>query len=346
MTVQAGAQITAPANADNVGGRVALIGPNVTNAGTISTPDGQTILAAGEQVGFLASADATLRGLDTYIGAVDAVSGEARNTGIIGVPRGDVTIAGKSVNQLGVIASTTSVTLNGRVDLDAAYGTEVVPATSNTDLFAPTESGMVTLGADSETQILPELSSPETVVGTALALSSKVNIEGETIHFATDAQILAPNATVNVQAGGWVQSGDSPAVLIPNSGQIYFDAGATIDVAGSIVSAPVSQNIVSAQLLGPQLADSPLQRNGILYDQTVEVDARETGIYDGQEWVGTPLANVSGYMDLIQLPVGELTTAGGTVSLTAGGSVVMQPASHINVSGGGINYQGGMVQTT
>jgi hypothetical protein len=134
--------------------------------------------------------------------------------------------------------------------------------------------------------------------------------------------------------------------LIPNSGQIYMDAGATIDVAGSIVSAPVSQNIISAELLGPELADSPLQRNGVLYGQTIEVDAREAGIFDGVEWEGTPLANVSGYIDLIELPVGELTTTGGTVKLTAGGSVVMQPTSQINVSGGAINYQGGMVQTS
>jgi hypothetical protein len=241
---------------------VALIGPNVTNAGTISTPDGQTILAAGDQVGFVASTDDTLRGLDTYIGAVDSYSGNATNTGIIAVPRGDTTIAGKEVNQLGVIASTTSVTLDGRVDLDAAYGTDVVPGANNTDLFAPTASGMVTLGPGSETQILPELASTATVVGTTLALPSEINIEGETIHFATGSQVLAPNASVNVTAGGWVQSGVSPAQLIPNSGQIYFDAGATIDVAGSIVSAPVSQNIVSAELLGPQFADSPLQRNG------------------------------------------------------------------------------------
>ncbi len=346
VIVEAGAQLTAPATADNVGGRVALIGPNVTNAGTISTPDGQTILAAGDQVGFLASSDASLRGLDTFIGTVEAGDGVATNTGIIEVDQGDAMIAGKSVNQMGAIESTTSVTLNGRIDLQAAYGTDVVSVGNGQDLFAPTQSGMVTLGAGSVSEILPDLASPETVVGSALALPSRVNIEGETIHLAANSEILAPNASVNVAAGGWVQQGQDQAQLIPNSGQIYFDAGASINVAGSIVSAPVSENIVAAQLLGPQLADFPLQRNGALYGQTVEVDARETGIYGGQEWAGTPLANVSGYIDLIQRPVGELTTAGGAVSLTAGGSIVMQASSEINVSGGAIDYQGGMVQTS
>jgi filamentous hemagglutinin family protein len=350
VTVQAGAQITAPANTDSTGGRVALIGPDVTNNGTISTPDGQTILAAGEQVGFAAnpSADATLRGLDTYIGAVGSY-GDATNNGLIEVNQGDATIAGRYVNQMGVIASTTSVTLNGRIDLDASYGTDVLTIGNGSnakDIFVPTATGNVTLGAGSLSDILPELSSPAAVVGTELALSSEVNIEGETIHFEANAQLLAPNASVNITAGNWVQAGSSPAVLIPNSGQIYLDAGATIDVQGSIVSAPVSQNIVSAELLGPELADSPLQRNGALYGQTIQVDARTSGVYNGVEWQGTPLANVTGYIDLIELPVGELTTAGGSVSLTAGGSVVMQPTSQVNVSGGAINYQGGTVQTT
>ena len=71
VVVQPGAVIKSPTSAEHVGGRVALIAPNVTNGGTISTPDGQTILAAGEQVGFAAhvSSDPHLRGLDVYVGA-------------------------------------------------------------------------------------------------------------------------------------------------------------------------------------------------------------------------------------------------------------------------------------
>src|SRR5262249_17102420 len=72
VIVQSGAQISSPTSADHVGGRVALIGANVENDGTISSPDGQTILAAGLQVGFgsHSSSDPTLRGLDVFVGAV------------------------------------------------------------------------------------------------------------------------------------------------------------------------------------------------------------------------------------------------------------------------------------
>ncbi|MEI9896440.1 MAG: hypothetical protein WDN28_21905 [Chthoniobacter sp.] len=41
VVVQKGAQITSPTNAEKVGGRVTLVGPNVRNEGSISTPDGQ-----------------------------------------------------------------------------------------------------------------------------------------------------------------------------------------------------------------------------------------------------------------------------------------------------------------
>ena len=67
---------------------------------------------------------------------------------------------------------------------------------------------------------------------------------------------------------------------------------------------------------------------------------------NGQPWVGTPLADVSGYVNLVQRTVGELTTSGGTVSLNAGNSVVLQPGSLIDVSGGWVNFTGGMVHTT
>src|SRR5262249_13681255 len=63
-------------------------------------------------------------------------------------------------------------------------------------------------------------------------------------------------------------------------------------------------------------------------------------------WIGTPLADVSGYINLVQRTVGELSINGGTISLNAGGSVVDQSGATINVSGGSIAYTGATVQTT
>ncbi len=355
IVVQAGATITSPTSADHVGGRVALLGANVTNEGTISTPDGQTILAAGLQVGLAAHAtsDPSLRGLDVFVGQVGTYAGQATNAGLIDAARADVTIAGKDVNQLGFINSSTSVSLNGRIDLLAEYNAisdDPKNTAANPPPFLFQSTGNVEFGPNSVTQVLPELFSSERVVGTQLALMSQVNVQGLAIHEASDAIISAPSGNVALTAGNWIsfiESNFPASRLISSSGQIYLDSGATIDVSGSQnVSASVAENIIAAQLLGPELANFPLQRNGPLRGKTIYIDIRNRGNYNGQDWVGTPLADVSGYVNLVQRTVGELTTAGGTVSLSAGESVVMQPGSSINVSGGSVNYTGAQVRTT
>ncbi|MGA3169505.1 MAG: filamentous hemagglutinin family protein [Chthoniobacteraceae bacterium] len=352
VTVDAGAVLESPANADGVGGKIALIGPDVTNAGTILTPDGQAILAAGEQVGFLphAESDPSLRGLDVFVGKG---GGTATNTGDILAPEADVTMIGALVEQLGAIEGTTSVSLNGRIDLKADTGTEVVQDPEGQNELVTTEAGNVTFGTSSITEILPEWDSSATITSAepppdqALALGSQVNVQGETIHMAGNAELLAPSAAVSMQAGTWLPTGNGDYGFEFAKGQIYLDSGALINVAGSEdVSAPVAQNIVTVQLLGPELADSPLERNSILEGQTIYVDIRDQGVYDGQPWIGTPLADAFGYADLVQYTVGELTTNGGTVAMQAGGSVVMQQGSQVNVSGGWINYTGGVVTTS
>ncbi len=363
VTVQAGAQISSPTSADHVGGRVTLIGANVENAGTISTPDGQTILAAGLQVGLVAhsSADPSLRGLDTFVGAiVDPASnlapyaGAATNSGLIDAPRADVTITGKNVNQLGFINSTTSVSLNGRIDLLADYDAQSVVLGSSPPANPPSfiflSSGIVTLGLNSVTQIVPEYSSTERIVGTELALPSQLNIQGLAMHAVSDSILFAPSANVSIQTGTWVSyvtGGTELSQLIASGGQIYLDDYALIDLSGSPdVIGSVTENVVAAQLLGAELANSPVQRNGPLRGQTIYIDILNTGTYNGQNWIGTPLADVSGYANLVPRNVGELTINGGNLTLTAGDSVVLQPGATVNVSGGWIYFQGGNVRTT
>lgn len=373
VTVQAGAMLTSPTTAEHVGGRILLAGPNVSNAGTIETPDGQTVLAAGLEVGIAAhaSTDPSLRGLDVFVGTVGPGTGKAENSGLISAPRASVVMTGKTVNQLGVIDSSTSVALNGRVDLLADYDAGRNPAYDPVNLptFAPfffRSVGTVTLGEGSAVRLLPELSSTETVASTRLPLGSQINVRGQAIHLAAGSFILAPSAKVSLQAGLWDSRefpGSPPITqfVYTNSAtpriepQIYLDRGATIDVAGSTdVPVPIKQNILSVELRGSELADSPLQRSGDLRGSTLLVDLRVHGPWDptlndgagDYTWVGTPLANAKGYRDLVKRSVGELTTSGGTVNLRSGGSVVLQPGSTVNVSAGWIDFAGGTVQTS
>ena len=219
VVVQKGAVIKTPDSATKSGGRVMLVGSSVRNEGKISTPDGQTILAAGLQVGVQShpEEDPSLRGLDVHIGrVVDAKDEEAKrsssydmsgnlvgrvvNNGIIETTRGHAAMAGREIRQNGLIDSTTSVTLNGRVDLLAAYNA-VVPTKDKAqyryffDQNLPGgTTGTVDLGEGSVIRILPELSSDELFAGTRVSLSSIVSIMGNSINVGDNASILAPGA--------------------------------------------------------------------------------------------------------------------------------------------------------
>jgi len=385
VVVERGALITSPTSAEKVGGRVVLAGANVRNEGTISTPDGQTILAAGLQVGFAAhpTSDPTLRGLDVYIGETSYAPGGSQpsagtvtNSGLIEAPRGSIAIAGKTVRQLGVLESSTSTALNGRVDLLANYGAAsnanhdfTKPDTS--PLFYNSKTGLVELGRDSLIRILPDTEGKDRAVGTSLALPSIVNIQGRSAYMASGAIIHAPGASlpkgtgaaiprdgsrdenrgrleagVGIRVGEWISTALS-STWAGTGGQVYLDSGAVIDVAGSVdVPVPMSHNLLTLQLRGAELANSPTQRQGIVRGATITVDARRTGVWNGMAWVGTPLGDVSGYLGIIERTVGELTTAGGSVAISAGESVVMQPGSLIDVSGGTKRHAEGMVRTT
>lgn len=364
VTVQAGAQISTPVSADGNGGRIFLTGANVANNGTLSSPSGQVILAAGLQVGVAAhnNADPSLRGLDVFVGAVvdpasalSPYAGTATNSGLIEIQRASALLTGKTIHQNGVIDSTTSVSLNGRVDLlanyDAVGNPGFVASNPNTgSAFAWRSSGNVTLGQDSVIRITPETGSKTTAIGTELALRSQINIQGKNIHHATGSILLAPNAVASIQAGTWafIDSPNLPtSTFYSTGGQVFLDGGSVINLAGTTDAlASVLQNIITLELRGSELSVAPVQRDGELRGETIVVDLGKTGTYDGREWVGTPLADLIGYLGLVQRDVAQLTTAGGTLSISAGDAAVLREGSIIDVSGGWTNFQGGTVATT
>lgn len=422
VEVQAGAVLTAPTNADHVGGKIALIAPNVSNAGTINTDDGRTILAAGLQVGLAPhrSSDPTLRGLDVFVGAIQAplaeespepaapTDGVVTNTGLIESNRASIYLTGRQIAQSGAIVSTTSVAYNGRVDLVAGYNAVAnsafdpsVTESSSTGAFQPffyrshegdvptgapvANSGAITFGAGSLIRVLPEAGSTERVTGD-LNLPTQINVQGASIELRGNAAIIAPGAStpvllpaygadglpfaagVNLRAGTWFDraSGTGAQFDFIHSAEnqrIYLAAGAEVDASGltsdEIIALggklpSVADNVISVELRGSELADSPLQRDGPLRGQTVSVDLRRHGAWDpslnngqgGYTWVGTPLGDTSGWVGLATHTVGQLSIDGGSVALSAGGAVVVESKARIDVSAGSIDYQGGNVQTT
>ena len=147
-------------------------------------------------------------------------------------------------------------------------------------MITPTATGLVNFGPQSLTQIVPELSSTQTVVGSQLALSSIVNVQGQDINLNAGALLWAPSAALpantsqpalsisgqvltaglTLNAGSWIPSGNTFS-FANTTGAVSLGQGATIDVSGSEnVLASVAEDVVAAQLLGTELADSPVQQ--------------------------------------------------------------------------------------
>lgn len=379
IVVQPGARLTTPAARDGNGGRVMLVGANVEQRGTISTPAGQTILAAGLQVGINAhpSNDPTLRGLDVWVGAVADYAGDANNRGIIESLEGSTTVTGRTIRQMGVIESSTSVALNGRIDLRASYDAVSNPrflseaGTPTQPVFLNQRTGSLVLGEGSVTRILPDYESESKIPGTVLPARSQMNFEGLSIHLDNEAMVLAPNGIINGRAGTWAYrdadgnrstnliSGEAEPYLgsrvlgadrqrfLLSTGQIYVDSGAFVSVAGTPEAlVPLTNNIVDVEFRSAEFADSPLQRDGILRAIPLTIDLRRSGIYGGRYWVGTPLGDATGFAALIERDAAQLTAVGGTIDFSAGGSIVVQNGATLDVSGGYFKHEEGFVQTS
>jgi filamentous hemagglutinin family protein len=342
VTVEPGASISSAS-----GGRIMLLGQQVTNGGTLTSPSGQVILAAGQKAYLQASDDPNLRGLVVEVDGGGSAVNAVVNQGTISTPTGNTTLVGLAVNQQGRISATTSVTENGSIILEAASQTKSVPINGIEQIYA-TQTGALELGPHSVTAVVPDLSSSATAVDAQVQSPSIVDLTGHQIHLDGGASIVANGGMVNVeavQAVGTVQPVESPqqpltGVATDPGSEVRIDAGATIDVSGSSITLPVSANIVTAQLRGTELADYPQQRNGALRGQTVYVDARADG------GLGTTIANVSGEIAAVPHSVGQRTAAGGTVDIQSQGDAVLAQGSVVNVSGGSVSYTGGVIATT
>ena len=128
VNVAAGATIR---SADN--GYAILAGGKVNNAGTIRTPKGQAILAAGADVYLKPPFAQALRGFTAEVNPLYVVRSDAgsawealsrgadanavTNTGRVEAPLGNITLVGHEIVQAGVLASSTSATANGSIRL-------------------------------------------------------------------------------------------------------------------------------------------------------------------------------------------------------------------------------------
>jgi filamentous hemagglutinin family protein len=334
------------ATLNSTNGQIFLFAPNVTNQGSINTPDGQSILAAGEAIYLATSSDPNVRGLTVAVDAGGNVTnGTASNAqvtdpaqlvGQIVAQRGNVTLVGLMVNQQGLISANTAVRANGTIKLIAADRAT---------------AGTLTLGANSLTEAPLDPTDTSQAVDQTVQQKSTVDLQGYTIDFGSGAHVVATSGDVLVAASsnGVVSATDpsvAPSSSISDGARIYMADGSGIDVSGATATLPMSANTLTVELRGSELADDPLQRNGPLRSQSVTVDVRQYGTAaDGTQWVGTPLADLTGDLATIQRGVQARNESGGTVTLQSTGDVIVGNAK-INVSGGASNYQAGFLNTS
>lgn len=347
------AQLTA-----NTGGLILLAAPNVINNGLLNAPDGQVMLAAGSKV-YLAAPNVgltgtNLRGLlvevsNNYAAGTAAPTAtigtskaENGTSGQISVGRGNATMIGYAVNQMGMVSASTSVSLNGSIYL---YARDQAVLPDANGAWQPSRTGKLVLGANSVTQILPTLNDTETVSATTTFNKSDVKLDGANIQLQQNARIVAPGGNVTITSRslpnnpGLLNPDGSLRTLDPNRDLVRVDlaAGSLIDVSGSSGTIlAMESNVITVDLRGTELADNTVLRDSPFYGTKVRVDVRK----------GTPIANISGWLNLVEYNLGQLNTTGGTVKISAEGAIIQRAGSNISVDGGWVDYQSGYVNTT
>ncbi len=372
IIVERGAEIAAnaPASVTDGGGTVLLMGTEVTNAGSITTPMGQAVLAAGHDFilrkgyGTDSNQSSTTRGLEIAVGSALVITGSGTtlnpstgggvvtNTGLIFSQQGDVTLAGRTINQDGILLSTTSVNQRGTIHL----------LNSKTDT-----SSSINLTENSIMAILPELDSGDTALNTqrdALVADSEIqnstrptNIRFDNISTLADRE---DQSRIDLVSGGQVTFRNN-SLTMAQGGQVavsavkrvFVEDGATIDVSGvRDVALAMASNQIEVNIQGNELRDSAANRDsGKLMNSNVWVDLRDLvlvpaadGVYASDRYyTGGGLLEVSGYVGNTSHSIGEWAAVGGTVSLLAN-EVIAQQGATFNLSGGSLAYSGGYLK--
>ncbi|OYU88236.1 MAG: filamentous hemagglutinin [Bradyrhizobiaceae bacterium PARB1] len=369
VVVEAGASINtrAPSAVTSGGGFVLMIGSEVSNAGTIGTPKGQTILAAGNDFvlrrGFNTDGNATstTRGIEIATGtwndnAWTPGGGAVTNSGLVFAQQGDITLAGRMLAQNGAVIATTSVNTRGTIHL----------LNSATDT-----AGSITLGKTGLTAILPELDSSETALDgqrdALIAASATANAAraGSVAGVFNNLSILADRqdqSRIEIVTGGNVvfQGGSYTAaqggqIAVSAGKRIFTEDGARLDVSGlRYVALAMESNNIQVNVQGNELRDSPQNRDAdVLKSSDVWIDVRSltlvpagTGGYETDRYyTAGGLLEVSGYVANTRHGIGEWAAVGGTITLAAP-EVVAQMGSVFDLTGGSLDYAGGWIRST
>ena len=272
--------------------------------------------------------------------------------------QGDITMVGHTVDQDGVLLSTTSVDVRGTVHL-------------LTDTHDSTAS--VVLAPGSVTEILPEddgQTANDSQRAADLAASIADNqgaaqshrCGAERLQHACRPAGREPHRNIHRRHRGGAGWRRGAGARWPGGGEcgqsITVQSGATIDVSGTNAVLPASANTLLISGVVPyELRDSAANRSGGIDFATVAVDERTlveiaSGAYAGNIYTAGGLLEVSGNLGLVPHGIQEWSSIGGQVILQAasnvggtlvGGTVTVASGATINLTGGTVTYDAGLM---
>ncbi len=366
------------------GSHIMLFAPVVENNGSISTPDGQTVLAAGNNVYLEASQDPNLRGVLVEVDVTNPgqalsnaagyvqnnAAGTATNAGLgnILAQRGNITLVGYAINQQGLLSATTAVNENGTIKLEARYNVAAPSQTTSNPYLAEsagvanaydiraTQTGTVTLASGSAITIAPETASTATVTSSQGFDPSIVEVTGHTIDMQSGSSIVAPGAKVTLAAMGIIDSSAAGAGINNN---VYQTIDSSFPLSGFL-----NPNYLPASVAGDTArvfldSGSTIDVSGSTATVSVArdilaVQLRGAELADAPLQHTGPLYGQTVYVDMRQgTPLAnysgeEAQIQRGVAELTSGGgSVNLYSTGDVVANiGSNINISGGQVDYT
>ncbi|MEW6219720.1 MAG: filamentous hemagglutinin N-terminal domain-containing protein, partial [Thermodesulfobacteriota bacterium] len=302
-------------------GSAILVGPNVVNSGTITSPAGEVLLIAANGVDLGRNEDGS-RQVTVTEDAADP-DGRATNTGVIEAPSGLAGMFGRVVNQDGIVRATTAVRLPGRIVLQASERLETGPGSVTASpiqddaVQGPGDSGG--LAPTDERRDDTPGDQTETVHEDTPEVEGSITLDAPEI--AIQGKVVAPSGTITARAKTRLAVGDTGVV----------------DVAGLWINRPATEAIITAKLNREELRDDYGQKGGTLHGQTIRVSRLE----------GSAIGNLEAHLQEQEETATQRAVKGGTIDLEAGtGDLLLSLGSVVDFSGGGARFAQGVVTTS
>lgn len=384
--VSAAVSVEAGAVLRSAGGDVLLIAPRVLNQGRIETPGGQAVLAAGDKVYLMSSADPAQRGLivavdpvrladgsiDRSLGTVenrsaaaDAGTGSAMLAMVdllneIRAERGSVNLVGLTVRQNGAVNATTAVKgANGSITLQAMDGTQALAG--GTQATAPASRRGLAVQAGALARVASSGGTVELGAGSTTAVlpdaSAATQVDAEVFN---PSRIRVEGEQISVAGGAQLRAPGGRIDLLAASNRasspLFDDALLTQPAqadASRIVVAPDAV-IDAAGLRDVAIAGARNQGAQRLFRiELADAPVQRSGplyrselLFDLREAARIQVADLAGAAASVGRTAQERASSGGSIRLQTEGTLVVGEGARLDVSGGSLAYGATTLQSS